>query len=247
MKIAWVAAASSLLLLAHTPGSGQVRPYKIYQVKHEDGRVFIVGENYGPVPFSVILRVKLVSMRSSVPLPARVALPPDAAPHVLVTLTPEKADFSYRYSTQGDVGVYTGQVPDSLRNCPLPFQAAADTIRPREKAPHQYAFALPNGTPIVAVRAGTVAYVRQDQKNARSNEKGNTVFIYHSDGTYGSYSNLAQHGATVQVGQAVQPGQVIGRFGGNKYETNFWFTLVYLTPTGVAGSPILFQRRETQP
>ncbi|RSK49919.1 M23 family metallopeptidase [Hymenobacter rigui] len=239
--VKFLALITGILFLAiPTPVRCQVAPCKVYSIKQEDGSVLIMGENHGFLPYSVALDATLVLMRSTVALPARIALPPTTEPQVLAVFTPEQAGCSYRYKTFVDLGIYTGQVPDSNTVYHLPFKASADTIRPRQKFRNQYVFALPPGTPILAAREGTVAYIRQTQKATRQRKKGNVILIYHPDGTYGSYENVVQSDSIVQIGQQIKQGSLIGYSFDNKYEPNFWFMVVYLTKTTIAPAPVTF-------
>jgi murein DD-endopeptidase MepM/ murein hydrolase activator NlpD len=78
-------------------------------------------------------------------------------------------------------------------------------------------FAMPVGSPVVAMRGGTVVAVKEDSDrggNARSfAPHGNQVRIRHADGTRATYLHLEKDGALVEVGETVRRGQVIGRSG----------------------------------
>ena len=241
MKIlSWIL-CFSLPLAISTTATCQTETCKIYQVKNDDGTFAIVGENHGIVPYSVFLKATLFGMHSTVALPTRFALVPGTTPQVLTVLVPDYPNYSFRYSPIVDLGVYTGRRPDSSIVYVVPFQASTDTIRFRQKFKYQYAAALPPGTPIVAARAGTVALIHQDKKSARQRQQGNRIFIYHADGTYGSYENLLPNSVLVHVGQQVKPGELLAYSGRNKYEPNFWYAVVYLTATGVEAAPVNFQ------
>ncbi|TGD80265.1 peptidoglycan DD-metalloendopeptidase family protein [Hymenobacter wooponensis] len=234
----------SLFIQITAPAACQSILCKVYQVKNENGTVSIMGENHGPVPCSVHLEAKLTLMRSSVALPARIALLPNEKPQLLTVFIPEYAGYSYYYTPYIDLGLYTGHAPDSTTVYALPFRAQTDTIKGRQPYRNQYVFSLPTGTPILAAREGVVAYVRHDKKNAFIRKNGNSIFIYHADGTHGRYENITQHSALVQVGQQVKQGQLLGYFGGNKYEQHFFFTVVYLSQSGIESTPVIFQAKK---
>ncbi|MDX1948883.1 MAG: M23 family metallopeptidase [Rickettsiales bacterium] len=90
-----------------------------------------------------------------------------------------------------------------------------------------YDFRMPTGTPVFSAREGVVVKVREYYADggldARLREKSNFVHIEHEDGTIGIYAHLARGGASVNIGDYVQKGQMIG-FSGN---------------TGYSGSPHL--------
>ncbi len=77
-------------------------------------------------------------------------------------------------------------------------------------------FAMPEGTPILAARAGTVLYV-QDGFTAGGVdpdllEQANLVVVAHSDETMASYGHLTP-GISVSVGDEVDEGDVLGSSG----------------------------------
>ncbi|WP_184361657.1 M23 family metallopeptidase [Xanthomonas euroxanthea] len=92
-------------------------------------------------------------------------------------------------------------------------------------APNWYAvdFALPQGTPVLAAREGTVMEVRQDvieggpQDQAASG--GNLVRVLHADGSMAIYAHLAPDGVAVRPGQAVRTGERLGASGNTGYST----------------------------
>lgn len=77
---------------------------------------------------------------------------------------------------------------------------------------HSIDWAMPAGTEVLAARGGVVVAVRGD-----SNRKGqgwdNHIIIRHDDGTYAWYLHLKYDGVTVETGQIVQSGDLIGLSG----------------------------------
>ncbi|HEX9166096.1 MAG TPA: M23 family metallopeptidase [Gemmatimonadales bacterium] len=79
---------------------------------------------------------------------------------------------------------------------------------------------MPIGTPVHAMRGGVVAAVEErfsDDDHGRLHE--NWVMVRHSDGTVARYIHLTLGGAMVEVGEAVQQGQVVG-LSGNSGESS---------------------------
>lgn len=75
-------------------------------------------------------------------------------------------------------------------------------------------FALPEGTPILAAREGTVISTKDDS-NAGCPQKscadmGNYVYIMHPDGSIATYYHLIYEGVSVKPGQKVRKGEQIG-------------------------------------
>ncbi|MFO1350614.1 MAG: M23 family metallopeptidase [Gammaproteobacteria bacterium] len=77
--------------------------------------------------------------------------------------------------------------------------------------------AMPEGTDIVAARAGTVMDVANDFFGGGLDEKyqetANLIRILHDDGTMAVYGHLRLESARIAVGMKVKEGQVIGKSG----------------------------------
>lgn len=84
-------------------------------------------------------------------------------------------------------------------------------------------FPVPQGTTIVAVRAGTVLDVKEDSDascpDPSCGDLGNYVAIDHGDGTIGRYLHLQLDGALVAYGEVVGRGQPIGLSGQTGWTT----------------------------
>ena len=76
---------------------------------------------------------------------------------------------------------------------------------------------LPEGTPVLAARAGVVDAVEDGQGRGRDEEpatfEGNFVRVRHADDSYATYAHLAQQGVRVRPGERVEAGQVLGYSG----------------------------------
>lgn len=96
--------------------------------------------------------------------------------------------------------------PTGLTNCSSSFHAQGQ--------PDQYAFDfdMPVGTPFVAARAGTVFAVVETEPSAGGGS-GNFVTIDHGDGTFALYLHSPEDGIGVEVGAAVEQGDVLGETG----------------------------------
>ncbi|WP_260232256.1 M23 family metallopeptidase [Stenotrophomonas rhizophila] len=113
----------------------------------------------------------------------------------------------------------------------LPFDAARIQVSqaPRGRFSHNDAenreaidFALPEGTPVLAARAGTVMQVQagyQGNGQDRDHDLGraNLVRVLHDDGSMAVYAHLQHHGVLVLPGEQVQAGQRIGLSGNTGY------------------------------
>jgi murein DD-endopeptidase MepM/ murein hydrolase activator NlpD len=108
---------------------------------------------------------------------------------------------------------------------PFPENIEAKPVQPTGIYTHgnypesKYAidFLLPEGTSILAAREGKVMKTKDDSNEYGLNPiyatKANYVAIEHNDGTYAEYVHLKHKGVTVQQGQVVQAGEIIGYSG----------------------------------
>lgn len=215
---------------------------KVYHVASPDGRVFIVGENHGVVPFTASLHVNLRHMSSNVPLRSEMIVVPTEKPLILAILTPEPYSFpSYNYHWRYQLGALTSHQPDTSYTYRLPYSTRASEVMPvRTKEPHIYAFQLPENTPICAARAGVVAYVEQASK-VNKHISNNAAIIMHDDGSYAFYNNIKQQSALVKIGHRVAAGDTISYFGGNKYNHSLFFAVQYPADSIPKQVPVLFQ------
>ncbi len=89
----------------------------------------------------------------------------------------------------------------------------------------QYAvdFAMREGTPVCAARAGVVVDLEESYKTGGPSKKYkdrvNFVSIAHADGTVGEYCHLQQNGALVEIGDHVEAGQRVALSGNTGYST----------------------------
>ncbi len=105
----------------------------------------------------------------------------------------------------------------SQANCSRP----GDGHRGSER--YAYDFAMPIGTPVVAMRAGVVTQVEESHRDGEIASKGfdNYVVIRHDDGTHALYAHLTHDGADCELGSLIVQGQVIGRSGNTGNTNNF--------------------------
>jgi len=115
----------------------------------------------------------------------------------------------------------------------LPFDARRIRVSqpPQGHASHRDAenrdavdFTLPEGTPVLAARAGTVMQVqdrfRGSGQDARyDGQRANFIRLLHADGSMSVYAHLQPGGIQVRPGQPVETGQPIGLSGNTGYST----------------------------
>ncbi|MFL9584589.1 M23 family metallopeptidase [Stenotrophomonas sp. AB1(2024)] len=116
---------------------------------------------------------------------------------------------------------------------PLPFDARRFQVTqaPRGRFSHDDAenrdavdFALPEGTPVLAARAGKVMQVQGNFSGhgldpVRDRERANFIRVLHEDGSMAVYAHLREKGVLVRSGQRVEAGQRIGVSGNTGYST----------------------------
>lgn len=139
--------------------------------------------NYQPV-FEKVVQFGLALASTDWPLPANPQ--PVISPNGL-SVTPD----TLQIPVSGKVVRTYGMVTDPIDNMER-FHSGID-------------IAAPVGSPVMAVKDGTV------QRLGDSPELGKYVLIEHAQGTFSLYGELAR--LTVEEGQSVQAGQVIGEVG----------------------------------
>lgn len=82
-------------------------------------------------------------------------------------------------------------------------------------------FKMKKGTPICAARNGVVVALKEDSDVGGLKDEylsqGNYVMILHSDGTEAHYWHLQKNGVTVNEGDSVKAGEIIGYSGNTGY------------------------------
>ena len=202
---------------------GRPGPATGLQVHDRGSHYEVIAGN--PLPGPVQVRL---SRRGGAQLHAVPALPLEA---VLAAGSVRSVARLYRTgtATMGALDLDLAQVPGDPRARPqnfpyrLPFRGVP--VRVDQGANGRYShhddanrhaldFALAEGTPVLAARAGVVMEIIDDDPRG-----GHSLRILHDDGTMALYAHLAHGGALVRQGQQVQAGQQIGLSGNTGYST----------------------------
>jgi len=101
--------------------------------------------------------------------------------------------------------------------------------------------AMPEGTPIIAARAGRVLDLENSQSGAWPNPSGNFVRVLHSDASTGVYLHLSRGSVRVQVGQQVMLGSVLGLSGNTGHSNGPHLHFVVQRNSGLGWVSIPFQ------
>jgi len=247
LKRALFATAVLLCSLDLFAGQQQDYPFSVETEKEGHGHR-IVARNNGPAPVSV--RVSLSDARNispDRPFPVYAVVPPDGGTLYLGRIRPAMSTMGHSFSTQtswvlGDFNAR--QSPDAIYRLPyrdgLAFhlgQAPGGPLTTHASADSQYAvdIGMPEGTPIVAARAGVVIDTEANQISGGQSpdmlSKANAVRIQHVDGTIALYAHLAHGGVYVYPGQRVATGTQLGLAGSTGYSSGPHLHFVVQTVT----------------
>ena len=182
--------------------------------------------NREPVPVTVVLTFRPSgNLRPGADLPIERVVPPESSA-VLVRLRTIVQDESIRarLTIAIDLGSSTTE-PDADHLYAVPFggdsrreliQGFKGTDTHLASMRYSLDFAMPEGTPVLAARAGTVLYLQDAFTVGRADpdllERANLVVVAHGDGTMASYGHLTP-GIPVSVGDTVAEGDVLGLSG----------------------------------
>lgn len=215
-----------LLVAAGGPASAQAAPAGVapiaqLRLQREAGHYVARADNRLLGPVEVELRYRQADNVAAAPrLPARAVVP--AGGSVVV------ARFYPADARQGDeLALSLDALPGDPRARAreavyrLPFarpQVRVDQAfggsHSHTDAQNHYAvdFALPEATPVLAARRGTVMQVEQDAR-AGGGQAANLVRILHEDGSMAVYAHLQHASAQVRPGQVVDAGQPLALSG----------------------------------
>ncbi len=168
----------------------------------------------------------------------------------LATLAPRDAGQPMRYQPRLRYALGDPRLEPSFYRYPLPWRGGPfrQTQGANGKYSHftpkgRYAvdIAMPEGTPIIAARAGVVVKVENDQTGRGDNPSGNFVRILHDDGTMGVYLHLMKGSVAVREGQRVEVGAHLARSGNTGNSTGPHLHFVVQRNVGLAVESIPFE------
>lgn len=195
----------------------------------------VVARNRGPAPVSV--RVTLAAgdnVRPTQPLPFFAVVRPHSE-LVLMGIRPADPGRGHRFSVQSSfqLGSYHAR-PDARATYRLPWadghsavvsQAPGGPLTTHNAPDSEFAvdFSMPEHTPVVAARDGTVIATKSGNlfggKDRALMTMANYVRIAHEDGTIATYAHLSPGGVKVAPGQRVRAGTTIGASGATGYSS----------------------------
>jgi murein DD-endopeptidase MepM/ murein hydrolase activator NlpD len=197
--------------------------------ERDGGGAVLRAYNEGPIPISLVIRLpELVNLQPSERLPIVTVAPPHSTLEI-ARLAPIEArrSWSYRLSYRYRYGAYTAaHDPQALYRMPwlegrtfVIGQAPGGRIVTHFSPASRNAvdIPMPEGTPILAARAGVVFQTVAENDAGGADEafrsKANVVRVLHADGTIGNYVHLMHEGVAVKSGERVEPGKLIGYAG----------------------------------
>jgi len=238
LVLAWtLPAAAQRLLQWHAPAPPAPAPAPApaadrspwLQLEASGGAYVAWVQNPLPGPVQVQLRAGSAEGFDSVP----------ALPVTAQLSAGERRAVAHLYRVGGDaskLGLVVDAIPGDPRALPdgqvlrLPFADAPVRVDQgyggtfsHQDAANRYAldFALPEGTPVLAAREGTVLQVEAGYREGGTDPAlaANLIRILHRDGSMAVYAHLAPEGIAVRPGQWVKAGEPIARSGHSGFST----------------------------
>ena len=245
--------AAVVLLLAWLACAGAQEKYPIaIEAPREEGGATLWARNDGPAPVSIVVRLTAAqNVQTDAALPLVAVVPPRERLRLArITAADRKQGWRYGYSWTWRLGAYTARHdPNAAYRVPWMDgrtfrigQAPGGRITTHTTAQSREAIdvTMPEGTPIVAARAGVVVRVSQGFSEGGTDEsmrsKANVVSVLHDDGTLGEYVHFMNQGVAVRTGEVVEAGKLLGYAGSTGYSSgpHLHFAILRVVRTGDA-------------
>lgn len=238
------------------PCPEQKKTVRIITQRDGDRTRFFV-ENTEFCEVTVTFEFASSNLTSEVKLPYTATFAPQTTTEALsVSPIEEGKPWQYSYTSHYKLGSHTAKHDDSCVY-QLPYSPGRDYIVTQaynggysHKGANKYAidWKMPEGTTVLAARAGTVVKIRSDSDlggpSIDFDKHNNYVLIRHDDGTLAHYCHLQKHGNLVNIGDRVVAGQPIARSGNTGFSSGpHLHFCVFKTISGKqrASLPVKFQ------
>lgn len=213
--------------------------------------VFVRNDLYAPVEVELSF-AGLSNVKGAPSQPIRRVLPARSNSRLaLLTAITGGKPLVYTPSFQYSLGDPSGaaqsyRYPFPWRGGPFRLSQGANGQYSHFGAKNRYALdiAMPEGTPIIAARAGMVVKTENGQNGRGNDPSGNFVRVLHDDGTMGVYLHLKQGSVSVREGQRVVVGSALALSGntGNSSGPHLHFVVQRNTGLGLVSIPYQFNQ-----
>jgi len=210
-----------------SPASVQVS----MRLEADAGGYKVWADNRLHAPVEVSLRLKRGAVVATPALPARSVVPARGSlllVHLVRREGSDRGDFELLLDAlPGDPAArhadYAYRIPFDRAKVQVDQGPGGSFSHADAENLHALDFALPEGTPILAARAGVVVQVQSgfEQSGVQDDYGGlaNHIRILHQDGSMALYAHLQPDGVQVHPGQRVAKGQLIGQSGNTGLST----------------------------
>jgi len=207
---------------------------RIYTQQQENAYIFYVDSDFPTEIWLYITAKKLINFQaSSMPLYEGLIQKNEIKKYLFQLKRQDNTkSASYQISSMFTIGNPLTAHHDNTYTYYFPFehgtkfklvQGYHGTFSHTGKNEYAVDFAMPEGTPICAARAGIVAMVKENSHIGGSSpsyaEQANYIHILHADGSSGNYVHLQYQGAVVQINDHVVSGQLIGYSGNTGFSS----------------------------
>jgi murein DD-endopeptidase MepM/ murein hydrolase activator NlpD len=216
--------------------------------------------NQEAFPITLKFHLTPINMRRTGTEPAQWVLQPGQAVSLAkLRIDDPQQPWDYRYRTSWSRGDYRVEHDDSyvyglpyLPGLGFPVsQSYNGEFSHHGDSRYAVDFEMPEGTPIVAAREGTVVSLRADSTvggpSRKYEDDANYVVVQHADGTFAEYLHLQPNGIRVREGEQVRRGQLLGLSGNTGFSggPHLHFMVAGATADGGRRSfPVRFQTGE---
>lgn len=215
---------------------------------------------WGPLELELSV-TDAINLRSDPPLPLRLILPPQADTRgATLRAADPRLGFQYRLRYAMVPGPPSTRIPDDLDFYPpfplgmeFPVSQGIDDNDTHNRPDSRYAvdIAMPEGTPVLAARSGTVMDMEDDfhgggKQDERYMDRANFVRILHEDGSMGLYAHLQPNSARIYPGARVPAGTWIANSGNTGYSSgpHLHFAVQLNTGMSLESLPFRFRQRD---
>jgi murein DD-endopeptidase MepM/ murein hydrolase activator NlpD len=231
----------------------QNNPVHIYQKATGDGGFQYYAHNLDLAPYQLEIEFpELINLQSSSPLPYYTIVYP-GDPKALFLLEPKSPGSTlFKSSYKLTLGDPEAIIDDNFAYT-LPYEHNKQYMMVQgangsytHQGKYAWDFIMEEGTKICASRKGLVVQVKEDSNIGGPDisfmKDANRITVFHNDGSYADYVHLRQHGAIVNPGDQVVPGQVIGYSGNTGWSTkpHLHFQAYKAVKFGIETVPIKF-------